>query len=177
MSKAANAILLALGPLLLAGVGRQAAAESNAVMFRGNPQHTGVYDTKGVGENPKIKWKFKTGRLNRSTPAVAEGAVYVGSHDGNLYALDAETGKLRWKFPTGGEMTSSPAVAGGTVYFTGGDEYFYALDAKDGRKKWVLQAGEKHPAEVIWDYFQSSPAVVEGVLYFTSDDGYIYAVE
>ena len=36
-----------------------------------------------------------------SSPAVANGVVYVGSGDGNVYALDASTGALLWTYTTG----------------------------------------------------------------------------
>jgi outer membrane protein assembly factor BamB len=35
-----------------------------------------------------------------SSPAVANGKVYFGSGDGNVYAVDAQAGTLMWKFPT-----------------------------------------------------------------------------
>ena len=37
----------------------------------------------------------------QSSPAVANGVVYVGSSDGNLYALNASTGARLWNFDTG----------------------------------------------------------------------------
>ncbi len=61
---------------------------ADATEFRGNPQHTGVYDAPGVPKFSKIKWKFHTNGLVISSPAVANGTVYVGSTDGNLYAVD-----------------------------------------------------------------------------------------
>ena len=37
-----------------------------------------------------------------SSPAVANGVVYVGSDDGNVYALNATTGAKLWSYTTGG---------------------------------------------------------------------------
>ena len=51
-----------------------------------------------------------------SSPAVANGVVYVGSNDGNVYALNASTGAMLWSYTTGGGVYSSPAVANGVVY-------------------------------------------------------------
>jgi len=49
-----------------------------------------------------------------SSPAVANGVVYVGSQDGNVYALNASTGARLWGFTTGGSVFfSSPGVANG----------------------------------------------------------------
>jgi len=56
-------------------------------MFRGDPARTGVYNTKGVPNLHGVKWKFNTGRAVDSSPAVADGAVYVGSDDGHIYAI------------------------------------------------------------------------------------------
>ena len=146
------------------------------VMFRGNPQHTGVYDGKGGFPIQKERWRFKTGNVNRSTPVVACGVVYVGSHTGNLYAIDAPTGAAKWITQLGGEISSSPAVAEDLV-FVGNDAGFYALGIKTGEKKWTLKTGEVAPFAHRWDYFQSSPTYLEGVLYFGSADGNIYSVD
>ena len=88
---------------------------SDATMFRGNLQHTGVYDAPGVPELHGVRWKFKTLGRVYSSPAVAGGVVFVGSTDGNVYAIDAATGAQRWKFATQGRVVSSPAVQGGIV--------------------------------------------------------------
>ena len=39
-------------------------------------------------------------RLCDSSPAVANGVVYVGSDDGNVYALNAATGAELWSYTT-----------------------------------------------------------------------------
>jgi outer membrane protein assembly factor BamB len=46
-----------------------------------------------------------------SSPAVANGAVYVGSIDYNVYALNAKTGAVLWSYTTGANVDSSPAAA------------------------------------------------------------------
>jgi outer membrane protein assembly factor BamB len=33
------------------------------------------------------KWKYKTGKVVRCTPSIADGVVYFGSNDGYIYAL------------------------------------------------------------------------------------------
>ena len=47
---------------------------------------------------------------------MANGVVYVGSDDHNVYALNASTGAKLWSFTTGDYVDSSPAVANGVVY-------------------------------------------------------------
>ena len=60
---------------------------------------------------------------------MANGIVYVGSYDKNLYAIDAVTGKEKWRFVTGDWVDSSPAVANGIVYVGSRDKNLYAIGA------------------------------------------------
>ena len=116
-------------------------------------------------------WDFYT-----SSPAVFNGKVYFGSGDGNIYALDAQTGVLQWKFATKDVVHASPAVANGTVYIGSWDSYLYALDTDTGVEKWSLKTGED---PVIHNQvgFQSSPAVVDGTVYIGCRDAHVYAVD
>ena len=63
----------------------------------------------------------------RSDPAVADGVVYFGSGDGNLYALSAGSGSKLAVFSTGEPIESSPAVADGRVYVGSDNHYEYAF--------------------------------------------------
>jgi outer membrane protein assembly factor BamB len=162
---------------------------ADPAMFRGNPARSGVYSTPTSIST--VKWKFKTGARIFSSPAIAEGVVYVGSSDNNLYALSAADGALRWKRTTRGAVNSSPAVVDGTVFFTSRDGLFYAVDVSTGKDKWTFKTeGERrftapgiHGAnprtETMpdpYDVFLSSPAVTGGVVYFGSGDGHVYAL-
>jgi len=62
-----------------------------------------------------------------SSPAVADGYVYVGSLDGNVYCLNAATGDLIWNYATDNLVGSSPAVAGGYVFVGSYDHRVYAF--------------------------------------------------
>jgi outer membrane protein assembly factor BamB len=59
-------------------------------------------------------WTTVVGGVD-SSPVVAKGVVYVGSDDGNIYALDASTGVYLWVRDMSG-VDSSPVVAKGVVY-------------------------------------------------------------
>ena len=76
-----------------------------------------------------------------SSPAVAEGVVYIGSADHNLYAVNASDGALRWKFATRGAVNSSPAVSDGLVYVNSLDGTFYAVDTSTGKARWQFKTG------------------------------------
>jgi outer membrane protein assembly factor BamB len=179
-------------PLLFLALALCSPAFADDAMFRGSPQHTGVYAAAGVPQFTKIKWQFHTGGQILSSPAVADGALFVGSSDHFLYALDLASGAQKWKFQTDGRITSSPAVSAGIVYFGSYDSNFYAVDAATGQLKWKFQtAGErrfsaKHlhgaepAAEIMpdpFDFYLSSPVVWNGTVYFGSGDTYIYALD
>ena len=152
---------------VLSGCGGQS---QDAPMFRANPARTGVFPSDGPTTLSELVWKFKTDVRNvwfGSSPAIADGVVYVGSEDGRLYALDARTGQEKWSFQTFQSVVSSPAVAGGMIYIGSFDGRLYALDARTGQEKWSFKTG----SQVL-----SSPAVAGGVVYFVDTEGYLYAV-
>jgi hypothetical protein len=72
-----------------------------------------------------MKWKFKTGDVVLSSPALADGTLFIGTWDTYLYALDATSGTEKWRFKTGEDheiynqvgIQGSPAVADGIIYF------------------------------------------------------------
>jgi outer membrane protein assembly factor BamB len=111
-----------------------------------------------------------------SSPAVWHGTVYVGSGDGNVYAIDARSGQRVWAFRTGNVVHASPAVVDGTVYIGSWDTYLYALDAASGRVNWRFKTGED-PKISNQTGIQSSAAVVDGVVYFGCRDSKLYAVD
>ena len=78
----------------------------------------------------------------QSSPAVANGVVYFGSDDNNVYALNANTGAKLWSYATGSlAVASSPAVANGVVYVGSDDHNVYALNASTGAKLWSYTTG------------------------------------
>ena len=81
-------------------------------------------------KGPPAVWSFETaGPVSTSSPAVTDKAVYIGSTDGYLYSLDAQTGELRWKFHTGASVVSSPVIWNDMVFVGSRDHKLYALQA------------------------------------------------
>ena len=147
--------------------------------FHGDTARTGVYPTPGPQQLNGTKWTFKTDGPIIGSPAIANGVIYIGSTDGNVYALDQETGKQKWKFKTfaSRQVTSSPTIANGLVYFGGFDGILYAVDAQTGALKWNFVSEYERRFEgkrlhgypsgfqtipESWDIYTSSPAVFIG---------------
>ncbi len=121
---------------------------------------THIHGMQPQAESMPDPWDFYL-----SSPSVWNGAVYFGSGDSNIYALDANSGALKWKFKTGDVVHSSPAIADGTLYIGSWDSYLYALDAVTGKEKWRFKTGED-PDLHNHVGIQSSPAVVDGSVFF-----------
>jgi eukaryotic-like serine/threonine-protein kinase len=73
-------------------------------------------------------WTFDAGAGVFSSPAVANGVVYVASINDKVHALDASTGAALWTATgSANNETSSPAVANGRVYIGFQDNRLYAF--------------------------------------------------
>ncbi|HTB97552.1 MAG TPA: PQQ-binding-like beta-propeller repeat protein [Terracidiphilus sp.] len=111
-----------------------------------------------------------------SSPAIWQGAVYFGSGDGNIYALDAASGAVRWTFKTGDVVHASPAIVDGKLFIGSWDSYFYALDAATGKELWRFKTGVD-PYIHNQVGIQSSATVADGVVYFGCRDSNFYALD
>jgi len=130
-----------------------------------------VLDVTNVGKLSLVG-RYRTGAEVRSSPAVANNVVYVGSDDGSVYALSGKG--LLWSYQTNGAVLASPAVANGVVYVTSGDGYLYALNATTGTLLWSYATG---PTGQNYPDLGSSPIVADGVVYVGSDNGNVYALD
>ena len=162
-------------------------------MFMGDPAHTG----RVAGETRAIKGFKVAGRFDahaaiHASPVAAQGRVFVGAENGNLYALDAKTRALQWLYHARGGIASTPAVADGTVYFLDRAGTMHALKADDGSPRWTFRTqGEAvfaahgmfgmprdgQPVPDPWDLYLSSPLVHDGKVYVGSSDGHLYALD
>ena len=127
------------------------------------------FDTEGRGlESARYGYDRRT---ITSSPAVADGAVYFGSRDGSLYAVDAATGALRWRVlhDDTSWSISSPAVIDGLVLDASSDAWFFhAVDAATGRVVWRVDVGQP-----IWP----SPVVASGTAWFLTSLGELWGVD
>jgi outer membrane protein assembly factor BamB len=140
--------------------------------FRADAHNTGVYDDGGITPTNNVRWSYNapwipTGGAVGSSPAIANGVVYIGSEDYNVTAINATTGAKIWNFTTGGTVWSNPAVANGVVYVGSNEPNVYAINASTGAKIWNFMTG---------DGVSSGPAVANGVVYVGSEDKNVYAI-
>jgi hypothetical protein len=115
-----------------------------------------------------IVWRLQMAQLyglTNSSPAVADGNVYIGSSDDKVYCLDAGTGAFIWEYTTGGDVFSSPAVANGKLYVGSWDNKVYCLNSFTGGLVWRYVTNTD---------VDSSPAVANGKVYIGSYNYKLY---
>lgn len=161
-------VLLFLVSVFPANIYSRAAPVDDWPMFHHDLTHTGYSTSPALTTNQTL-WNYTTGNQVQSSPAVANGIVYVGSDDGNLYAFNATSSALIWSYTTGKSISSSPTVANGVVYVGSLDDKVYAFDATTGALVWNYTTNA---------FVDSSPAVAGGIVYVGSDypDDNLYAL-
>ncbi|MCW1429850.1 PQQ-binding-like beta-propeller repeat protein [Novosphingobium sp. JCM 18896] len=141
------------------------AANSHAV-----PANATAITRSNVG-SLRLKWAFGFPDANRarSQPAIAAGAIFVGSHNGGVYALDRATGCLRWRFEADAEVRTgivvAPWRAGDTkarprLYFGDVSGNAYAIDLLAGTLVWKVVA-DSHPSATL----TAAPTLHDGTLF------------
>ena len=142
----------------LGGGGITDPAVAKGTVYVGTMLHSSVVAVEaGTGV---LKWERFLGGSVFGSPAVVGGVVYIGSNDGNLYALNADTGAQLWASPFTG-APDDPAVASGVVYVGGNDRQLYAFNAATGAQLWSVE---------LEDIVESTPTVVDGVVYVGSSN-------
>jgi eukaryotic-like serine/threonine-protein kinase len=99
---------------------------------------------------------------------VVSDRVFVGSADGNVYAVDAETGDVVWTFLTGSAVRSKPAVSEGVVYVGSWDKNFYAITAMTGEEIWQTPLNGQ---------VQSTGFIANGMVYTASRKASVFALD
>ena len=110
-----------------------------------------VYDQQEAGISAadlpslEIAWTFafENTKQPRSLPAVTAQAIFIGSEEGAVYALDTQTGCGYWRFE--GEAPVRTAVTVGQLgekwllFFGDSKANAYAIDAQTGELAWKLK--------------------------------------
>ncbi|HPZ08075.1 MAG TPA: PQQ-binding-like beta-propeller repeat protein [Candidatus Eremiobacteraeota bacterium] len=112
-------------------------------------------------------WIFETKGKIRSSPVIDYGTVYIGSYDGNLYAIDIQSGEKKWQNITGKAIHSTPLICKDNVYCGSMDNNLYAFEAITGKFLWKFNTGSR---------IISSPVSDKEFIYVTGENGTIFAL-
>jgi outer membrane protein assembly factor BamB len=118
-------------------------------------------------------------RIYESSPAIAEGRVFVGGYSfsastSHLYCLNISDGNVLWEYQVYGAICSSPAVLDGRVFVGGPGRNWsiagevYCINETTGKNLWNYTT-----EGYIWD---SSPSVVDDQVFVGSWDNHIYCL-
>ncbi len=94
---------------------------------------------RGPRDAPSVQWAREGAT---GAPAIVEGSAYVGSPDGAVRAVDAESGSERWTFEADDRILGTPAVrtsagdGAGTVFAASAGGTVYAVNAESGESRW-----------------------------------------
>jgi polyvinyl alcohol dehydrogenase (cytochrome) len=114
----------------------------------------------------KLKWAFAFPKVNqaRSQPVVQGNTLFVGSKNGNVFALDRHTGCVKWRFKTGASVRSGLVLGThkgkSALYFSDLRSRVHAIDTSNGKLLWKKDVSIFPTSTVT-----GSPSFYDGVLY------------
>lgn len=145
-------------------------AEDSWPMYQHDPAHSGRTLATISNNGPLyLQWAYAFGERVEveAQPVIADGVIYQGVMNGEMHAIDADSGEALWIKRPGGPIPHTAAVYENHVYFGSLDGNVYALLASDGSTDWrFLTDGP----------VMSAPSVVDGRLYIGSNDSNLYAL-
>jgi len=139
-------------------------AVSNGLVFVGTKSGFIYALDAATGEE---RWKVALGDyIVRSSPAVIDGSVYIGSGY-SIFSLDSLTGQKTWEAKTPFSGSSSPTLSGESVYIASQSSSVYAFDSVNGEQRWSFQTDGP---------IFSSPAIYEDFVFVGTDSGKLLAM-
>jgi len=110
-----------------------------------------------------------TDQFQQSTAVVVDGVLYVETSQGNVHAVQGDTGVIKWTYAPGygGTRRRGVAVGEGMVFTNALDRRVIALDQQTGKPVWektLDEPGISPQMKVAVVYF-------DGLIYVGSNDG------
>jgi outer membrane protein assembly factor BamB len=125
------------------------------------------FDLRNEGESSLLsRFSGDTARIAGGV-AFNDNKLYLGTEDGEVFALDATTGKLLWRVPVKGEVLASPAAGEGLVVVATTAGNIIALDPDTGEQRWLFE--DEQPALTIRGV--SQPVIEAGGVLYGSGTG------
>lgn len=126
-------------------------------------------------------WAFDTDGTLNAGPLLNNGAVYIATKEGSLFALEAQTGLERWRYtPPEGIWERSPALAGELLAVGLPGQLLVGLEAQTGQEIWraTLVGDVQRPALVEGDTLYAGTAFVgPGLSNDPKQKAWLYALE
>ena len=141
---------------------RSSPVVSDAFIFFGNEKGT----LTASGTDGKVKWKFEAGSTLEAAPLVYTDKVIIGASDGNLRAIDKNSGKITWIYHSDSQIAGSANtwISGkkSGIIFGSYDYFLHCVDPVSGKLLWKLETN---------NYLNGTPAVANNNIVFGGCDG------
>jgi outer membrane protein assembly factor BamB len=140
--------------------------------YHGDEARTGNSTDSGPLTNHML-WSNSTGQYSYSSPAIANGKVYLPADDGSIYCFFADNGTRIWRTVLSSPAWSAPAVdvardrvfvCDGTGLAFSTSRNIFCLNATTGAQVW---------RKTLPDYGESSPLVFGDTVIVGTGDSYV----
>lgn len=137
----------------------------NFTFLAGCDEHLRVIDVRTGKETRDIP----LGSFLIASPAIVDDQLYVGTHNGEVVAVNWKTGDVTWRYKGEREMPfhASAAVTDSLVLLGGHDKLLHALDRNTGFARWTFPTKAR---------IECSAVVADSRVFFGSGDGNLYAL-
>ena len=92
-----------------------------------------------------VVWTHDLDTTGYSTPAVADGRIYVGDFNGLIHAYRASDGTQLWQTYVGGRVLAPGLIVGPLVFFSNLETKTFGLRRSDGKVVWHVPMGKYRP--------------------------------
>ncbi|KGJ90646.1 outer membrane protein assembly factor BamB [Colwellia psychrerythraea] len=89
--------------------------------------------------NERSFWDSRLSALVAGGPTAGLNKVFLGTENGDVFALDAETGELVWQAKIKGEVITPPAIDSGILVVNSASGLIKAFDANTGDELWKVE--------------------------------------
>lgn len=90
-----------------------------------------------------VRWERELGGPVSGAPVLFDDgeaqSLFVGTDNGELFAIDPATTTERWRYPTDGRIRNRALQAEGVVYIVNSRDQVFALDARTGKWRWQYE--------------------------------------
>ena len=119
-------------------------------------------------DSGKLKWKYETQNYVNGAPGIADGKIYFGGCDAQIYGIKTEDGKIHTTMDAENYIANSIVVVDSVAYVAHHGNRVAAFDLK--KKKQIWEFGERD-----FPYF-SSPAVTKDSVFAAGRDKRLYKI-
>jgi len=146
------------------------------------PAFTPAATPDGLPAGPAPVWSRPLGAAAWASPVVREGMIYLGTTDGRLHAVRADTGAELWTWSSPTPLYGTALATADALFFLTARHELVRLNRTDGREVWKLAldpaaAKSEKISDPSFNHRTPVPVLAAGVLYVGAGDGVMRALD